>query len=53
MVSLGVYLTKTHNWRGDFYPGESAETPDEKSPEKETPEEKSSENEKTDTPAHT
>ncbi|XP_075151145.1 protein croquemort-like [Haematobia irritans] len=28
MISVGIYVTKTHKWRGDFYPYDLSETPE-------------------------
>ncbi|XP_073821573.1 protein croquemort [Musca autumnalis] len=36
MLGSGIYVTKTHKWRGDFYPGENAENPFAKLDESET-----------------
>uniref|UniRef100_A0A1I8QBI4 Protein croquemort n=1 Tax=Stomoxys calcitrans TaxID=35570 RepID=A0A1I8QBI4_STOCA len=41
MISVGIYVTKTHKWRGDFYPEESIETPERKKPDENLSEKKS------------
>ncbi|XP_058977409.1 protein croquemort isoform X1 [Musca domestica] len=36
MLVVGIYITKTHKWRGDSYPGESTESPAIETDNKET-----------------
>ncbi|XP_075151144.1 protein croquemort-like [Haematobia irritans] len=40
MILLGIWLTRTHRWRGDFYVDDSREIPSTKSPEKPASDEK-------------